>query len=77
MEWLAFVVTLLGIMLNAKKIIWCWPAFLVGNVLWIIHFWPLHEVAVIIMNFIMIGFDFYGWHQWRLSGGLGDGKEKI
>lgn len=64
LDWIAFALTMLAIYFNANKIIWCWPIWLVSSVLWMIHFAPRKERAVMMMNIGFIFFDLYGWYRW-------------
>ena len=47
LDWIGFALTMLGIYLNANKIIYCWPIWLGSNVFWTAHFAPKKELAAI------------------------------
>ena len=64
--WIAFALSVIGILLNAKKIIWCWPIWLVSNVLWIIHIWtqPAPDYSALCLWVVFLMSNIYGWFQW-------------
>jgi len=70
--WIAFLFSMVGIVLNAKKIIWCWPVWLVSNVLWIIHMTQTHDNAALMTWVVFLAFNVYGYYEWYTNahGGL-------
>lgn len=65
MDILAFLLTLLGLVLNSKKYIACWPVWMLSNIAWLIHFLPQGtEQAAVAMNLILLGMNTYGWRSW-------------
>jgi nicotinamide mononucleotide transporter len=75
MGWLALILSALGIILNARKHIWCWPIWIFSNMLWVIYFGPRGDLAPSALN---IGFalaNVYGWWCWyprKKAGNLED-----
>jgi len=65
LAWIATGISILGIMLNARKDIRCWPVWLVSNVLWIIYFIVLANPPSIILWVVFSAFNIYGWIQWK------------
>lgn len=68
---LALLLSVTGIVLNALKLVHCWPVWLVSNVLWIAHFThaPNNGVrneqwAAIILNIVFFAFNLLGWWMW-------------
>ena len=62
--WIATAISIIGILLNAKKNIWCWPVWLVSNVLWITYFIILTNPQSITLWVVFALFNVYGWIQW-------------
>lgn len=67
MSWIALSLTVLAMVLNAHKKIWCWPVGLVGNAVWITHFMHPIDAAGISVNLIMAGVGLFGWHKWGIE----------
>jgi hypothetical protein len=65
--WIGLVFTLIGILLNAKKNILCWPVWLCSNFFWLIHAGNLNDVPQIVVWTIFSVFNVYGWVQWNKS----------
>lgn len=63
--WLATSLSLLGIFLNAKKIIACWGVWLISDVAWIIYFLNPVDPQSLVLWIVFIGFNIYGWVQWK------------
>ena len=66
-DWLGYILTIVGLILNGKMIIWCWPIWIVSDVVWIWYFYPKRELAVVILNITFIILNFYGWYQWSVT----------
>jgi len=60
----SFVVSLIGILLNAKKKISCWPVWLVSNAGWIVYSLIQRDYPQIILWIAFSAFNVYGWIQW-------------
>ena len=65
--WLATSLSLLGIFLNAKKIIACWWVWIVSDVAWIIYFLNPVDPQSLVLWIVFIGFNIYGWVQWKMN----------
>jgi len=63
--WIATAISIIGILLNAKKNMWCWPVWLVSNVLWVTYFIILANPQSITLWVVFSLFNVYGWIQWR------------
>lgn len=64
-NWIASILSIIGIFFNARKSLWCWPIWIFSNILWI-------YIAIIEKdppNFFLwtsfIIFNFYGWWEWK------------
>jgi nicotinamide mononucleotide transporter len=60
-----FLVSLIGIILNAKKNILCWPVWLVSNAGWITYSIIRKDFPQLILWICFTAFNFYGWWQWK------------
>lgn len=63
--WIAAVLSIIGILLNAKKNILCWPIWLVSNVMWISHFIINWDPPSLVLWFVFLGTNTFGWVQWN------------
>lgn len=65
-QWIAFILSFAGILLNAKKNMWCWPIWIVSNILWIIFnlSQPTPDYATLCLWMIFMMSNIYGWFQW-------------
>lgn len=64
-EWTAALLSLVGIFLNAKKNIWCWPVWIASNFCWIAYSLYTQEWAVLItFGGFFLG-NLYGWREWH------------
>lgn len=61
----ATLVSLIGIILNAQKNIWCWPVWLISNAGWIVYSVLQNDIPQIILWIAFSAFNVYGWIQWR------------
>jgi len=61
----AALVSLIGIVLNAKKNMLCWPIWLISNFLWIGYSLLEMDIPSIVL-WIMFSFaNIYGWVIWK------------
>jgi len=63
-SWVASILSITGIILNAYMVIWCWPVWILANTFWIYWSWKKREIAQVIL---WIAFEFaniYGWYMW-------------
>jgi nicotinamide riboside transporter PnuC len=64
MDWIASLLTLIGLLLNAKKSLLCWPVWVAGNVLWVAFGAGTGQVPILLLNLAFIVANGYGWRQW-------------
>jgi nicotinamide mononucleotide transporter len=64
LAWIATVISVVGVFLNARKNIICWPIWLISNILWIIYFFLLKNNPSIVLWIVFSFFNIYGWTQW-------------
>lgn len=67
MDWIAVLFSLGGLFLNAKKIIWCWPLWLVSNVFWIAYALGTKQLSIVITQAVFAAANWYAWKQWKKS----------
>jgi nicotinamide mononucleotide transporter len=80
MDWLALTFSILGIFLNAKKNILCWPIWIASDILWIIFFIlnPPTIWSSIILYVVFGVMNIYGWVEWNKSKNLNkENKNKV
>lgn len=69
-EWVALLLSITGIILNANKLILCWPVWILSCIAWILYFTLDQkrggrlQTAAIIMNAVFLISNIYGWIQW-------------
>ena len=63
--WIAFCLSLTGVILNAKKIIYCWPIWTLSNFFWIYHTIYVQEWAALTTWSLFLLANVYGWIQWN------------
>ena len=63
--WTAFVISFLGLVLNAKQKILCWPVWIFSNGLWIYHSIQIEEWAAVTTWVLFTFGNIYGWIQWH------------
>lgn len=61
----SFAVSIIGILLNAKKNILCWPVWLVSNAGWIVYSVCQGDFPQVLLWITFSVFNVYGWIQWR------------
>jgi len=71
LSWIATILTIIAIVLNAYKNILCWWVYIVSNILWIVYFWPKQEWAVVMLNIIILCFNLFALRKWKLKKGNG------
>jgi hypothetical protein len=60
----ALILSLVGLVLNARKNILCWPVWVVSDIMWLAVFIPQGNVEQIILWTVFGLFNFYGWREW-------------
>lgn len=63
--WIAVILSIVGIILNAKHKMSCWPVWIASNVFWVIHAIDGVDIPAVVLWFVFMGFNVYGWYQWR------------
>lgn len=62
--WIASLLSVVGIVLNAQKDIRCWPVWLASNAFWIVHTAFVSEWAALVTWLAFVGANAYGWMAW-------------
>lgn len=62
--WVASGLSILGIWFNAKKNNWCWPIWIVSNVLWVYIAYERRSGAELTLWITFIVSNVYGWWEW-------------
>ena len=65
--WVASILSIFGIYLNAKKNIWCWYVWLVSNVGWLIYYLDKKDLPAIVLWIAFACFNVYGLIMWKRS----------
>ena len=60
----AALISLIGIILNAKKNMLCWPVWVVSNILWVVYSILEGDIPSIILWVLFSFANIYGWRQW-------------
>ncbi|WP_425397108.1 nicotinamide riboside transporter PnuC [Aeoliella sp.] len=68
LEPIAVVFGLLCVWFTIRQNIWCWPTGLVQVVLYIYIFAVAKLYSDVLLHFVYVGLQIYGWHHW-LTGG--------
>lgn len=69
LDWIGYGLSMAGVLLNAYKIIWCWPVWIAANLAWLGYFFfgqksEKTEWALIALNATYCLMEAYGWYQW-------------
>jgi nicotinamide riboside transporter PnuC len=62
---IAASVCLLGIWLNSRKDIRCWPVWIAGGLLWCLVAAMGSQWALLLLNLLYIPFEVQVWRAWR------------
>jgi nicotinamide riboside transporter PnuC len=65
--WIASSFSLTGTLLNAFKIIWCWPLWIFGNMFWIYWSWKKKEWSQLVLWIVFDLANMVGWYQWFIT----------
>jgi nicotinamide riboside transporter PnuC len=65
MGWLASLLTLIGLLLNARKVRASWLVWIAGNLLWMMHGIYTHDDAILTLNVVLSLVNYYGFNKWR------------
>ncbi|MDP3762871.1 MAG: nicotinamide mononucleotide transporter [bacterium] len=63
-NWVAVSLSIIGIFLNANKMISCWPVWIASNICWLVYVIPKNEGAEIVLWSVFALANAYGWYQW-------------
>jgi len=68
-DWCAFIFQVIGSVYLAKKDLFAWVFFIIGNVLWLIYFLNFHPILTvsIIQTVFFLLLDIYGLWSWQKS----------
>ena len=64
-QWIAAALSLAGILLNARKNIWCWPVWILSNLAWITYGVWFSQWAVLVTFTGFLFGNIYGWMMWH------------
>jgi nicotinamide mononucleotide transporter len=64
-EWVAFLLSLVYVVLNARQNIWCWPVGAASVLVYAFVFFNAKLYADAGLQVIYLGFSLYGWLSWR------------
>jgi nicotinamide riboside transporter PnuC len=65
LPWIAICCTVVGLILAGRKHIFCWPIWLIGDVIWIYAYSVKKDWPIVVSNVIFIGINILGWIKWR------------
>jgi nicotinamide riboside transporter PnuC len=63
--WLASILSIFGVFLNARKNIWCWYIWIVSNIIWLIYYYDKKDFPAIVLWVAFTGFNVYGLIMWK------------
>lgn len=65
MDWLALILSTIGIYYNANKKISCWYYWIISNIFWAIYAFTAKSYPLFILQFIFGGMNIYGLIKWK------------
>ncbi len=65
-SWIGAVFTVVGTLLNAYQIIWCWPIWMIGNCIWLYWSYSKKEWAQFFLFSAFQLSNTIGWYQWSI-----------
>jgi nicotinamide riboside transporter PnuC len=65
--WIAAIFSIVGVLLNAYKIIWCWPLWCIGNLLWIYLAVKNKDIPQFVLWVVFTLTNCYAWYQWSIN----------
>jgi len=63
--WISFALSIIGLALNTRKIIWCWPIWVVGSITWLIYAFSNNDWPFFTSQIVYLFFNIYGWYKWH------------
>ena len=66
-DWIGIIFAILGIVLNAQKIIYCWPCYMASNVFMTMHFLPKKEYPFLLLLSVYFGLNIWAWYSWTIN----------
>lgn len=63
-EWIATAVSLIGLILNAQQIIWCWPVWCISNILWIYYTYKTKQFAQLLLWAAYTVVNVWAYFEW-------------
>lgn len=63
--WLATSILLLGYWANARKKIYSWIVWMIGNTLMLIYAFLISSSSVMFLSIVLIGMNIYGYYNWK------------
>jgi nicotinamide mononucleotide transporter len=62
--WIATILSFVGIYLNAKKNILCWPVWLVSDLFWAWYSIATQQWPLLLVQVAFVAGNIWGWKQW-------------
>lgn len=62
--YIAAFISFIGIILNAKRKLLCWPIWIISNIFWIYYSISKNDTPSIILWSMFIGANVWGWYSW-------------
>jgi nicotinamide mononucleotide transporter len=63
-SWIAMFLSLFGVVLNARKNIWCWPVWIISNFVWAAYNYQTRQLAPLVLVVVLCGANIFGWRSW-------------
>ena len=64
LSWIASSLSIIGVLLNAQHIIWCWHIWVLGSLMWVYWAYKNKNISQIVLWIIFILSDIYGFYSW-------------
>ena len=62
--WCASGISVVGVLLNAYKNIWCWPVWCIGNSIWIYYNIATDQWPQVILWIAFTIANVFAWYKW-------------
>ena len=63
--WIGFGLILVGYFLNARKSIYCFYIWGMGNILYFTYGYFIHAIPMMAMSVFVLGMNIYGFVSWK------------